>query len=207
MVDPGGTMTQKQVLIVGGSVLALASVLGLQACSEDNGGNTAETRPSTSTSPPATNESGLVEFRDDGAGFSIGYPPDWERYESEDPEVRLIASPNQQDSMLVRVVALETPVGPDTLPALKAVTDEIVKASEGVEILQDAKEVEQGGLPGYSYLYRFRDSASGQQGTHSHYFLFKGTSMITIVLQALPEDRLAAMTPVFDKIIGSFRAN
>ncbi len=55
------------------------------------------------------------------------------------------------------------------------------------------------------YFYSSRDRETGRRGTHSHYFLFQGDTMITIVLQALPEKRFARFATDFDRIAASFR--
>jgi hypothetical protein len=64
--------------------------------------------------------------------------------------------------------------------------------------------VRQAGLPGYFYFYSFKDPASGQEGVHSHYFLFKGPTMISFVFQALPKDDFQRLANVFDEVIGTF---
>ena len=63
----------------------------------------------------------------------------------------------------------------------------------------------QGGLPGYFYFYSFKDPASGQEGVHTHYFLFKGSTMISVVFQALPKDSFQGLAHLYDDVIGSFK--
>ena len=68
-----------------------------------------------------------------------------------------------------------------------------------------ARRIELGGLPGWFYFYSFRD-ASGRRGTHSHYFLFQGSTLITLVFQALPTDDFRRYATTFDSIAVTFRA-
>jgi hypothetical protein len=188
------------------AALGLGAILGSNVLSKDDAPSSASP-PSTTTAntrqtaPPA----GMVEFRDATAGFAVAYPADWQRLESTDPQVGLIVTRNQKDSFLARVVRLNSPVGPADLPRLKTVTDEVVKANQGVEVLQGPQEVQVGGVPGYFYLYRFTDAASGQRGAHSHYFLFRDATMITLVFQALPEESFTEAAPLFDRIVSTFR--
>ena len=61
------------------------------------------------------------------------------------------------------------------------------------------------GLPGYFYFYSFKDPTTGQEGVHTHYFLFKGSTMISFVFQALPKDSFQGLAHLYDEVIGSFR--
>jgi hypothetical protein len=160
------------------------------------------------TSAQATG--GLVEFRDEKNGFAVSYPRNWLRLQSTDPSVVLVVSekPPQQNtggSILARTITLANPVGPDQLAEAKKVTDEIVTKGPGVELKFEPKAITQGGLPGWLYLYTFADTASGQRGVHSHYFLFKDRTMISLVFQALPESEFTRLAPVFDDVIATFR--
>jgi hypothetical protein len=74
-----------------------------------------------------------------------------------------------------------------------------------VKLLAEPTIVHQGGLPGYFYFYSFRDPATGVEGVHSHYFLFKGSTMISLVFQALPKDAFKGLADLYDDVIGSFR--
>ena len=152
----------------------------------------------------------LVEFRDDRAGWAISYPNGWNRLQSADADVALVLSEkppeqNRGGSILARNITLAAPVDESKLPAAKEVTDKIVTTGEGIELLTPAAVVNQGGLPGYFYFYRFKDPASGQVGVHTHYFLFKGSTMISFVFQALPEDEFKALATLYDDVISSFR--
>jgi hypothetical protein len=79
-----------------------------------------------------------------------------------------------------------------------------VASGKGVRLLAETRRIELGGLPGWFYFYTFRDGS--RRGVHSHYFLFQGSTMITLVFQALPADQFPRYAPTFDRIAGSFRA-
>lgn len=169
--------------------------------------------PATATSKaaPAGETAGdLVEFRHEQAGFALSYPSAWTRLESTDPQVALVAAEkdpaeNRGGSILVRVIQLGAPVGREQLAEARKVTDGIVTSGEGVELKAQPAEIEQGGLPGYFYLYTFKDQASGGRGAHSHYFLFKGDTMITVIFQGLPEEDFVRLASLFDRVAASFR--
>jgi hypothetical protein len=163
--------------------------------------------PTTTTqdpSPVSNVPADFVEYRDQKNGFAISYPRNWEILEAPaDPQISLIAALNQRGSFLVRVVPLGLQVGPKELPAMTSVTNQIVTSGQGIKVIAGPQNVQVGGLPGYFYLYTFTDG--GQKGAHSHYFLFKGDKMITLVFQAMPEDQFQKQAPVFDQIANSFR--
>lgn len=183
------------------ALAALATLAGRNAVSTKASGITApESTTSVSSAPPAD----FVEFRD-GAGFVVSYPGDWQRVESPDPQVRLLATPNDRDSFQLRVVQLEAPIGEADLAGVKAFTDQVVTSGAGVQLVTGPSQIEVGGLPGWFYLYRFADHAGGESGIHSHYFLFHEDRMITFVFQALPEGSFDALAPVFDQIVSTFR--
>lgn len=156
-------------------------------------------RPETPASAPPA---GFVEFRDEL--FSIAYPAGWARQASRNPEVEILATGERSASFLVRVVPLNFDVGPANVEAAKPLTDRVVKSGRGVKLIAPPQRSDLGGLPGYFYLYSYRDG-EGRRGAHSHYFLFKGDTMFTIVFQAVPEDRLPELAPVFDRIARTFR--
>jgi hypothetical protein len=151
----------------------------------------------------------LVEFRDEQRGWAIAYPKTWNRLQSKDADVVLVVSEkppevNNGGSILGRTVTLGAPVDESRLAAARAVTDQIVNG-EGVQLLAEPTIVHQGGLPGWFYFYSFRDPATGQEGVHSHYFLFRGSTMISFVFQALPKDAFGGLANLYDDVIGSFR--
>lgn len=146
----------------------------------------------------------FTEFRDEEAGFAISYPTDWQQVTVEDPQVRLLVTPDRTDSILVRVVELEAEVTVDDLSAIRSLTDEIVQEGESVEIRSDPTQIEIGGLPGIFYLYTFEDADTEEEGVHLHYFLFDGATMFTVVMQALPTEDFPALAPTFDAVMNTF---
>ena len=162
-----------------------------------------------SVSAPAQPDE-LVDFRDDQAGLALSYPKAWVRATTPNPQIVLVAAEhdpakNQGGSILVRVTPLATPVGKAQLGEARKATDSIVSSSEGVALKAEPTETEQGGLPGLYYLYSFRDPVSGLTGVHSHFFLFKDKTMISLVFQALPQDDFVRLAPTFDRVTGSLR--
>jgi hypothetical protein len=181
-------------VLVGGAFLAGKSFVG------------SPKQPAT-TSTNATPR--LVEFRDDKAGWAISYPNAWNRLQPKDTDVALVVSEkpaeqNRGGSILARDLTLGAPVNDANLAAAKEVTDGIV-TGDGIQHITEPTVIHQAGLPGYFYFYSFKDPASGQEGVHSHYFLFKGSTMISFVFQALPKDDFQRLANLYDEVIGSFR--
>jgi hypothetical protein len=151
----------------------------------------------------------FVEFRDDKAGWAISYPKEWNRLSPKAADIVLVVSEkppeaNTGGSILVHDLAFPTAVADANLPAARTVTDKIVQEGGGAPLTAPTV-VHQGGLPGYVYFYSFKDPGTGQEGVHSHYFLFKGSTLISVVFQALPTDTFRSLAPTFDEVIGSFR--
>lgn len=149
----------------------------------------------------------LTTFVDDEVGVQIGYPEGWEVLESDDPQVRLIATPNGLDSVLLRAVDLTVAIDdPVQLERAREFTTQLVTEGTGVEIVAGPNAVELDGLSGWFYLYRFKDNTTGLTGVHSHYFLFRDKRMIVMVFQGLPEANFTELAPTFDQIAESFRS-
>jgi hypothetical protein len=202
-------------LTVGGLGLVLLAGVGTWvAADRDTGGR--RMPPSTQArsvdaAPAPAGPDELVEFRDDRAGFALSYPKAWVRATAPNPQIVLVAAEhdpakNVGGSILVRVTPLDAPVGKAQLGETRKATDALVTSSEGVTLKAEPIETEQGGLPGLYYLYTFRDPVSGLVGAHSHYFLFKGSTMISIIFQALPDGHFGRLAPLFDRVAGSVRA-
>lgn len=203
-----GSGSGRRRLLIGAAVLVGAVVaggggflIGTRALSADDPVPTA----TPSATPVEARDVELVRFRDPDEGFEIGYPKGWERLESPDQRVRFVATPNARDSMLVRVVPLAEPVEDDQdVEDLKAVTDALVK--DGSVRIFVERRTELNGLPGYIYVYRFRDAEADAQGIHSHYFVFREDRMYILVFQALPADGYEGLAPLFDRIASTFQA-
>ena len=185
------------LLVAGGGTSAV--VFGLTYGEPVKAANA--TNPSANVTP-----ADFSQFRHEQAGFELAYPTSWSKLTSKDPQVLLLVAQGTQDSFLVRSSELQSPVGPEQLPAAKQVTDQIVTANKTVQMVTEPKQIELGGLPGFFYFYSFKDPTSGQEGVHSHYFLFNNKTMISLVFQALPKDRFTTSAQTFDKITTTFRA-
>lgn len=205
-----GTVSRRW--LVGGAVaagvvaVALGAALGDVTGERVGSGFDPPRAPDRGPPAPRGAPRGYVAFRDPLGRFSIAYPGDWERLPTAGSEVELLASRGRVASLLVRSVPLGVQVGRDDLGAVKGLTDRTVASGNRVRLLAEARRIELGGLPGLFYLYSFRDRRTGRRGTHSHYFLFQGETMITLVLQALPERELRRFATVFDRIAATFRA-
>jgi hypothetical protein len=156
-----------------------------------------------------TTPGGFTRVRDDAAGVSIAYPRTWSRLRPPAGGPDLVAARGRAMSLLMRASPTGLPadleVTAATLPIVRQLTDRLVRADRRVRLLEPPEAIELGGLPGYRYRYTFAD-AGGRRGAHVHYFLFKaGGRMITLVLQALPAERLAGLTPLFESVAGTFR--
>jgi hypothetical protein len=155
---------------------------------------------------PKFKPAGFTVFRSDQAGFQLAYPANWTKLSPKDPSVLLLLSQGTQDSLLVRANELQEAVGPQQLAAARQVTDKLVMSNKTISMVTDPKQIELGGLPGFFYFYNFKDAATGQEGAHSHFFLFNGKTMISIVFQALPKEHFPESAKTFDQIAASFLA-
>jgi len=160
------------------------------------------TAPGGATTVPAGN---LTSFRDPESGFDIKYPATWERLTPQDPSVRLVLRINGDNGVSVRVQRFEQPTTSENIENIKAFTDGVVSSNRTAKVLQQ-RSVTIDGMPGYFYLYSYTDEATGRDGVHAHYFLFRGRKANQVVFQASPDDfeKLAA---VFDQVIEGFRSD
>ena len=204
-------------MIVGGLGIVLVAGAGTWTAAVRDSGTRrmpAATRArSVEAAPPApvAQAAELTEFRDDGAGFALSYPAAWVRATAPNPQIVLVAAEqdparNRGGSILVRVTPLDAAVTKAQLGEARKATDAIVNSSDGLALKAEPTETEQGGLPGLYYLYTFHDPVSGLTGVHSHFFLFKGKTMISLVFQALPQDDFGRLAPLFDRVAGSIRS-
>jgi hypothetical protein len=200
--------TWRGLVIITGVLLALglgtAAAIwgpGLFARGHSTQATTTHQSDASATAKPV----GFSEFRSEQAGFQLAYPSSWTKLSPKDPQVLLLISQGTQDSFLVRASELAEPVGPQQLPAAKQLTDKIVTSNKSVQMITDPKPLTLGGLPGFFYFYSFTDPTTGQEGAHSHFFLFNGKTMISMVFQALPKEHFSEAAKTFDKIAASFR--
>jgi hypothetical protein len=202
------TKSRKKLLAIVAGVLVLAglavpaAIFGPQLIGIEEPSKDSPPGSSSTAAPPPAN---FTEFRSDKTGIALSYPADWIQMKTADPQILLLASNGPQDSFLVRAVELPTPVGQEQLGEAKQLTDQIVGANRTAQLLVEPQKIEMGGLPGYWYFYSFTDEASGQQGAHSHFFLFKGNTMLTFVFQTVPLEKFQESASTFDQITGSLR--
>lgn len=148
---------------------------------------------------PRPTANAFARFRDAQGGFSISYPARWRRIPPRNPDVRLLAE-GEGSSMLVRMADIGIQIGPESVKNARKLTDRLVRAAGRVKLLRSPTQVTLGGLPGYLYLYTFPVGATGQQAAHAHYFLFRGQTLITVVFQTQPPERLPRLAPLFDRL-------
>lgn len=163
-------------------------------------------RPRAAAKPVAASQPSLTRFQDPGGAFAGSYPASWQRLQSSDPAVIALSESSDGASFLVRKTAIGAPVSAANLMVARKLTDNIVNSGKHVTWLRPPQQVMLGGLPGYLYLYTFDDPSTGQRGAHAHYFLFRGATMVTLVFQALPAERIGSLAPLFDRIASTFRA-
>jgi hypothetical protein len=204
----------KRMIVAGLGIVLVVGAGTWMAAARDTGARrmpaTTQARSVEAAAPAPAQPAELVEFRNDSAGFGLSYPKAWVRATAPNPQIVLVAAEhdpaqNQGGSILVRVTPLDAPVGKAQLGEARKATDAIVSSSDGVALKAEPSETEQGGLPGLYYLYTFRDPVSGLSGAHSHYFLFKDKTMISVVFQALPQGDFTRLAPLFDRVAGSIR--
>ncbi len=199
-------LTGKRAVAIGISVAAIAAVgaVAIGVATVGTGAGAPAAGASAGVPAPPVQPPSLAEFRSPQTGFALGYPTDWTRLQSADPQVPLIATRGPY-SFLVRLVDLPTQIGPQDLAAARALTDGIVMSDPSVKLLAQPQQISMAGLPGYFYFYTFTDPATGLTGAHSHFFLFKGKTMIVLVFQAVPAEQFKGGATTFDQITGTFR--
>jgi hypothetical protein len=154
-------------------------------------------------SRPAT-----TRFADSLTDVALSYPATWVRRVPTDQGVRILASSPDGSagvSVSVRKSGLDT-VTTKTLPVVRSLTDDLLKADTRITAVTDPAPVTIGGLPGYKYTYTYR-TQDGSKGAHVHYFLFKDQRLVQIVLQAVPAARLDALAPTFQQIADTFEGH
>jgi hypothetical protein len=178
-----------------------------------------DTSSSTDSSSNASKSPGQQEafttFRDEQSGFSVQHPRSWRAVTavSDDPQVKLVVGPlGGRDYLRVRVVPLASEVNIDArtpqeeLNALQGQLDKFIDEAPGVTEVHERSRVNLNDLPGWFYLYTFKDETTGEEGLHSHFFLFDGAQMNILVFQALPKSDFRELSATFDRILGSFRS-
>jgi hypothetical protein len=149
-----------------------------------------------------------IRFADSLTDVALSYPATWVRRTSTDQGVRILASSPDGSagvSVSVRKSGLE-PVTAATLPVVKSLTEDLLRADTRITRTSQAVPVTVGGLPGYKYTYTYR-MHDKTEGAHVHYFLFKDERLVQLVLQAVPASRLDALAPTFQQIADTFEGN
>ncbi|MGH3943159.1 MAG: hypothetical protein ACRDTG_31955 [Pseudonocardiaceae bacterium] len=203
---PGG----RRLLVIGVAALVAvglaipAAIFGPQLVGLGQPANEAPSNPAPAAASP--DPAALTEFRNEQVGFALSYPSSWVQRQANDPQILLSASDaSEKSAFLVRAVELPQTVGQQELEAAKELTDRIVGANPSAKLLFEPRALELAGLPGYWYFYSFKDDTSGQQGAHSHYFLFKGKTMLSFVFQTIPLEEFSKSAADFDQITSSLR--
>lgn len=205
--------TRRVLVIVIGVLLAAglgtsAAIFGPTLFTEIQPAKTANSAKGANTAndPAKAIPAGFSELRSQQAGFQLDYPSSWTKLNPQNPQILLLLSQGTHDSLLVRTNQLQDPVGVAQLPTMKQLTDKIVTSNKSVQIVTGPNQIDLGGLPGFYYFYNFTDPASGQQGAHSHFFLFNGKTMISMVFQSLPKEHFTESAKTFDQVVNSFQA-
>lgn len=215
-------MDRRRWVVAAGGLLLAAAVFGSATVAgqryinperiaspdgDDGSSAQASEDPSREEETPSPGQADFVDFESEDAGFAISHPKGWERIETpEESRVELVVTPDDKTSLQVSLFEdLGVSVGPDELPAMRQYTERLVRSGQDVSIVAGPSSVELDGLTGYVYVYTFTDQETGETGVHSHYFLFDGDRMFTLVFQALPQERYSELAPLFDAMAQSFR--
>jgi hypothetical protein len=146
------------------------------------------------------------KFTVPAGAFEVAYPPNWKQIGTDSPQyVLLIQGPNGA-SFEVGKTSLTAAVNAANLDAALKLTNRVVASGNHVKLLRKPIALTLGGLPGFLYLYTFKDPNSGGDGAHAFYFLFDGKTMITLVFQSLPSNNFVSLAPLFDRIASTFKA-
>lgn len=173
------------------------------------------------TTPDGPGE-GLREVVDEGAGFAVSFPSEWDIITTVEPTMRLSVSAGGGSGFWVRAMPIRelgesladrealggiSVESTDDLQRVRPLLDRLIlEAETTVRVLQGPVVVPLGGLPTLAYVYHFNDPASEQVGVHAHYFAFLGPRVFVIVLQALPSEEFdSEMEAVFTRIADSFQ--
>lgn len=207
--------------------LLLAGIVGVAAFLLARGGEDSPSGPQAgaSTSTTLVSEAATrdwLTYEDREGGFAVRHPPEWRVVAGPSPagpvgdmiSQRVVMTPGGGEAFKVQVGRL--PVRIDSPEMAKAQADQIYNRLIAPDVVLSYQQggFTSNGLPGYFYTYAFRDSASGAQGVHLHYFLFRDTTIYSLVFQALPADlaqpeqlqRFSTLAPVFVGMAESFRA-
>lgn len=210
--EGGGSLLTRQVQIDARTILIIVAVfaigVGAYVLGQKQARDAEPTATTPTSAPPGTGftvPKDFVPFDDKETGIKLAIPKDWVAYSTRDLDRSyrlLVGVPNAKDNLRVRMNAYSTAVTPENIKDQQAVVDAIF-AQEKIEIL--AREVPSvNGLPALYYVYKFTD-AEGKPGYHAHFFVFQGKKMVSLVFEAVPEDRFQLLAPTFDQIANSLQ--
>lgn len=173
----------------------------------------------TPASPPP--EEGLREVVDEGAGFTVTFPAEWQIVTTVEPTMRVSVSAGGANGFWIRAMPVRelgesladkqalagiSVESAQDLQGLRPILDRIIQEAETtVRVLQGPQILTLGDLPTVAYVYHFRDTAQEQVGVHAHYFAFLGPRVYVLVMQALPREEFGALQTTFSRIVDSFR--
>jgi hypothetical protein len=186
------TRSRLPIILIGGVVVAAIAVTAVLV-----------TSGSSSNSTPKA-KSGFTAFVDQKAGFGLTYPAAWTATPANDANVPLLLNVGADglDTVLVRVLPLQTSVDTSNEASIKSVTDAIISGTK-VSVLQQ-QAIKVNGLAGYYYFYSLpKDPTSGTTLVHSHFFVFPPHEMVSLTFQTLDHD-FSALAHSFDQVVTSF---
>ena len=151
-----------------------------------------------------------VHHRSEGAGwvryvsktgrYSLSYPAEWKASVGLAGELELHIA--RGDAVDIQTFKLAKPVDALNISGLTAVTGAILSTPQADLTVIAKQAVQVSGIPGMYFLYYF--PAGRGQGVHAHYFLFQGTTLYSLVFQALPATDFDSLAPEFDAVAKSF---
>lgn len=154
----------------------------------------------TSRGGDAAAGSAFVTVAGKEAGFTVSVPAGWRSTPVPQGILLQIAGDN---AVSIKKTTLAQDVDATNLAAVRAVTDAALSTPDAHLTILKSEATSVGGLPGMYYLYSF--PSEGRQGAHTHYFVFHGRDMFTLVFQALPAADFPALAESFDAVANSFK--
>ena len=202
-VEARGIRRRRRVPIAVMVVITVA-VVAVAAVLISSGSSKPQAKPKSTTTTQPINAS-FTTFNDQAAGFSLSYPPSWTMVKSTDPAVPLLLNIGAEglDTLLVRVVSLQTSVDTSSVDNMKAFTDSVISGSNVTVLKQEGFTV--GNVAGYYYFYTLpKDPTTGVTLVHSHFFVFPPHQMVSLTFQTLDRD-FANLADTFDQVVSSLR--
>lgn len=200
-----------RIAVLALAVVALGAVLvfprGADDPQQDRLG--AEEEADADINPFSGLPEGYVTHRDDETGFSLAHPETWVQLVRPQGEMRLVLGVGDGTTVRVRVAELEGAIDAGNIDEITAVTSGIVAAPNPAVEKQFLKRdfVSVNGLPGYYYLYRLKDTETGEQAVNAFYFVFQGRKMNILMFQSLSPEDFELHAADFDRILNSFRSD